>query len=433
MLKQLRQKTYHFLRWSERHTKTDMVYLTKGGFWLSIGKVVASLSSFALAMAFANLISQQTYGNFRYVLTIFSTISILGLPGLNSSVFRSVSRGFEGALQQGFKKRAQWGVFGGLVILGVGLYYIYFQHSTMLGISIIIIGFLMPFLETFTLTDSFLLGKKMFQTSTTFFVIEKIIHISVMITTLFLTKNLVIIILVYGLTLLTIRSVLFLWTINRFQNNKNKEEGIISYGKQLTFLKGMTSVSGSINNIVLFNLLGAQNLALFSLAIAPIEQIRSLFKIGENLLLPKLAHDSWSVGSLKRFTLKLLPFTLSLIAIIVVYILLAPTVFALFFPRYLAAVSLSQLYAATLLFTAFNIVQNTILKAKKMIREQYIVGICDLILTLGLGISLIHFLGVKGLIICYIIEKVVIFSLIMYLLFRNKQTINTDTHYESKL
>lgn len=433
MINEVKKTGYRWLKRSERITKTDMIYLTKGSFWLSIGKAAASLASFALAMAFANLISQQTYGNFRYVLTIFSTISILGLPGLNSSVFRSVSRGFEGALQQGFKKRVQWGTFGGFVLISVGIYYIFFQHNNALGISIIIFGFMMPFLETFTLTDSFLLGKKMFQTSTAFFIIEKIIHISVMVTTLFLTKNLVIIILVYGLTLLAIRSSLFFWTISKIQMNNNREDGIVSYGKQLTFLKGMTSVSGSINNIVLFNLLGAPNLALFTLAIAPIEQIRSLFKIGENLLLPKIAHDNWILGSLKRFILKLLPFTIALIIIIALYILLAPTIFKLFFPHYLTAVSLSQLYAATLIFTAFNIVQNTILKAKKLVREQYIVGVCDLIITLGLGISLIHFWGIKGLIITYIIEKIIIFFLIMYLLFRNKKTINISLSDESEL
>jgi hypothetical protein len=43
-MNQLKYKAYTFLRWSERHTKTDMIYLTKGGFWLTLAQVISSAS-----------------------------------------------------------------------------------------------------------------------------------------------------------------------------------------------------------------------------------------------------------------------------------------------------------------------------------------------------------------------------------------------------
>ena len=70
MTGRLRQKMLEFLRWSERYSKTDMLYLVRGGFWLSLNHIAASVSSLILAVAFANLIPAETYGTYRYVLSI---------------------------------------------------------------------------------------------------------------------------------------------------------------------------------------------------------------------------------------------------------------------------------------------------------------------------------------------------------------------------
>ena len=58
----LKQTIFRMLRWSERFTKTDMVYLAKGSFWMMAKQVGVSIISFGLAIAFANLLPQETYG-----------------------------------------------------------------------------------------------------------------------------------------------------------------------------------------------------------------------------------------------------------------------------------------------------------------------------------------------------------------------------------
>ena len=74
MIKKIKEKIYNLLRWSEKYTKTDMVYLAHGGFWLSFGQIISSLSSFLLAIAFANLLPKETYGNYKYILSIASIL-----------------------------------------------------------------------------------------------------------------------------------------------------------------------------------------------------------------------------------------------------------------------------------------------------------------------------------------------------------------------
>ncbi len=64
----LRAKICNFLRWSEKYIKTDMIYLVKGGFWLTLGQIISSVSSLLLVIAFANLLPKETYGIYKYFL-----------------------------------------------------------------------------------------------------------------------------------------------------------------------------------------------------------------------------------------------------------------------------------------------------------------------------------------------------------------------------
>ena len=75
-----KQKLISILRWSEKYTQTDMVYLTRGGFWLILGKIVFNISGFLLIIAFANLLSKEAYGTYQYVLSV---ASILAIPTLS--------------------------------------------------------------------------------------------------------------------------------------------------------------------------------------------------------------------------------------------------------------------------------------------------------------------------------------------------------------
>src|SRR5688572_20479176 len=83
------------LLWSQAYTRTDMLYLARGGFWTVLNFVVAGSVSIALAVAFANLLPKETYGTYRYVLSIANAFGFLALTGMNAAVTRSVARGHD--------------------------------------------------------------------------------------------------------------------------------------------------------------------------------------------------------------------------------------------------------------------------------------------------------------------------------------------------
>ena len=81
------------LRRTEKITKTDMVYLSKGSFWLLLNQGLGSLLGFITAVALANLLPKEEYGIYKYLLSIAALCSIATMPGFSSAVVQAVGAG----------------------------------------------------------------------------------------------------------------------------------------------------------------------------------------------------------------------------------------------------------------------------------------------------------------------------------------------------
>ena len=105
MRENLRDWPVRALRWSQKYTKTDMLYLASGSFWYVAGQVITSLSTLALAVAFANLVSPEVYGTYKYVLSLAGIFSIASLPGISTAIARAVARGNESVIHAATRSR----------------------------------------------------------------------------------------------------------------------------------------------------------------------------------------------------------------------------------------------------------------------------------------------------------------------------------------
>ena len=111
-MQKLKSKAHNILRWSEKYTKTDMVYLAKGGSWFALGTALSWLISFGTALAFANLIPKETFGAYQYVLSIVGIFGIMTLTGMNTAISRAAARGKDGSLFEALKEKIRWGLLG---------------------------------------------------------------------------------------------------------------------------------------------------------------------------------------------------------------------------------------------------------------------------------------------------------------------------------
>src|SRR3989344_4253037 len=161
MLQTLKGWPVRALRWSQKYTKPDMLYLASGGFWYSVGQAVASLSALALAIAFANLMSPEIYGTYKYILSLAGIFSIASLPGVNIAIARAVARGNESVIHVATRSRILHACAGSILALAGSAYYL-FNGNVMLSIALLIIAATLPFFDTLTSYLFYFAGKRRF-------------------------------------------------------------------------------------------------------------------------------------------------------------------------------------------------------------------------------------------------------------------------------
>lgn len=421
-MQNLKKKIKSLLIWSQKYTQTDMIYLAKGGAWLTLGKIASSVSAFLLGVAFANLLDPATYGNYKYVLSLVGILGIFSLTGMGTAITQAVARGLEGSFYKGFKTKLKWGLVGSLAAITGAIYY-FVRGNYLLPIPLLISAIFLPLVNASKIYAGFLTGRKLFRDETKYSILSQVIPIGAIIATLFLTKNLFWLIAVYFVSHTILNFSLYLVTQRKFKPNKKEDPKTLSYGKHVSIMKGVGIITGNISNIFVFHFLGSQNLAIFSFALAPIEQIRGLLRPIEKLLLPRISRNQWKVFGLKIFLKKIAPALGFLTFGIIIYIFLAPIIYKLIFPKYLESITYSQIFSTSLIFTFLIIILLSILRAKQKTKQLYIMSSTDFFSSIFITIPMIYFFGIMGLIFALLSIKIIESILLMFFIFKKTSLI----------
>ena len=96
LINSVRNSVSNGINFLERIIRTDVRYVLRGYFWFAVGHFVSTLAGVATAVAFANLLVPETYGNFKYILSLLPFLDISTLKRMDQSLSISVAKGFEG-------------------------------------------------------------------------------------------------------------------------------------------------------------------------------------------------------------------------------------------------------------------------------------------------------------------------------------------------
>ena len=391
------------LHWSERYTKTDMVYLVKGGSWLSFGHIFAMIAGFSISIVFANLFPKESYGTYKYVLSIAGVLGAFSLTGMGTAITQSIVKGFGGALRQGFLTNLKWSLGILFASLALSVYY-FLNDNTLLSVSFLIAGILSPVATSASLYAAYLLGKKDFKRNSFYGIVRNIAPAIAIITTLFLTDNLLIVLAVYFFSGALVSLFLYRLTTRAYRNENSKEDPeLFSYGGHLSIMGIIGSITNQLDKILIFHFLGAAPLAIYAFAIAPVEQLQAGKKILSTLILPKVSGRSFE--ELQKTTLrKSLLLAIYALGLAGVYAIFAPYFYKFFFPEYIDSVIYSQVYSLTLL-AVFGTMFNEILIAHKKKLELYLHRTILPIIQIVLYFILLPLYGLMGLIITHVIIR----------------------------
>jgi len=417
MLSNLKNKIYSLLRRSEKYTKTDMIYLAKGGFWLTINQVISVLSALLLSIALANLLPKEIYGQYKYVLSIFGVLTIATMPGIDSAVVRAIAQGNEGSFYAALKTKIKWGILGGVISLFIAIYY-YINQNFQLSGSFAIVAFCLPFTDTTALFQSYFSGKKMFNKLTKYMSSMKIINAIVIIITIYLSDNLFLVLLAFFVPYIIVRTIYIYIIKNRYTLNKEVDKQTVSYGKHLSGIGVLEIIATQIDKILIFHYIGATELAIYSFAIAPLEQMKSLVKPLQTLSMPKFATQDKKIIQ-KTLIKKITKLSLLLALVAIIYIFLAPYLYKILFPQYLDSIFYSRIFAISFITLPLLAITSAF-EAQKMIKEIYTFKISSGTIQIIITFFLITNLGLLGAVLSRVFARFINMFLSIFLLKKSK-------------
>ncbi len=411
----MRNKIYSALRWSEKYTKTDMLYLTKGGFWLFFGQALGVFVSLLLAIAFANLIEPEKYGNYKYVLSLAAIIGAFSLTGLSTAVVRAAARGDEGTLKYAYRLSLLWSV-GMILISGIGSIYYFLNENYFLSFSLIVIGATSPVISASSLYRPFLSGKKLFKEMALYGVLQSTLPNIAVLLGILMRAELIYLVCLYFLTNAITVFFLYQKTKNFVENEHIDTQKTLHIGKHLTVMGIMSNIGGRLDSILIFQLLGGAELAIYSLAVTFPDLIRGSLKNITSLAIPKFAQKTKSEMKYAVWS-KMGIFLLVSGIVVIMYIFSAPYIFKFLFPQYLVSIQFSQIYALSIL-TSF-VLASAYFDSQVAVKERYILSVTNNVNKIIAVVLGVYFFGIWGAIAARLITQVINFALSGILIYRN--------------
>ena len=405
---------YRLLRQSERYLKTDMVYAAHGGFWLFVGQGMGVLVSLVFAVAFANLLTPEQYGNYKYVLSLAAVIGAFSLTGFTTALMRASARGHDGTLSHTARVSFVSSIVM-VVLAAIGGTYYMLQGNEFLGISLFIIGATSPFIASASLYRPFLMGRQEFKKTSLYGALQSAIPMLSVLIALLLKAPLIVLVALYFTINALILTILYRHT-KRLVKNDIVDPGANRIGAHLSVMGIISTIAGKLDSILIFQLMGGAELALFSLAITLPDTIRGSLKNITALAIPKFAKKTKEEMKRAVWSKTLLIFFLSL-ALTGAYVIAAPLLFDLLFPQYRAAIPYTQVYAFTILTSL--VLASAYFDSQAAIKERYILNVVNSTTTIVATVVGIVWFGLWGAIAARIIARIINIALSSFLITRH--------------
>lgn len=396
----LKSRLISLLRWSEHYTSLDMVYFASGSFWQTFGQITTSLLGLGLVLFFANFLPKETYGTYRYILSLSGILSIFTLTGVSQAVAQATATGHEGALRTAVRYQLKWNLILMLVFFIVGTYYFVHENFAYTG-ALLILGIATPFTNAFNTYGAYLDGKRQFRLNNIFSIFSTLIYVGGMMAAVWWGGTVLWLVLTYAITTTCANIFFYVLTLKLFHPPIEPADDTLRFGRHLTYIKLLAPLTAQIDSIILNHFWGPASLAVYSIAMAIPNRAIPLIKDWVDIGFPKVAQktpEEIDHTFYKRIGQGLIAGGILGGA----WALIAPVFFMYLMPQYLEAISYTQLLGLSFIFAMPNRYITVLLNAQKMTERIFFTTIAANILTLLLYGILGILGGVLGLILAQI-------------------------------
>jgi O-antigen/teichoic acid export membrane protein len=416
-MRYFRMALYRALRWSEQYMKTDMVHFFTSNFWLNMSRIISVGTGMTLTVAFANLLTPETFGTYKYIIAAAGFVASFSLSGLGASLMRAVAQGKLHVIPSVVNTAMLWSIPATLAAFGVSTYY-FVQGNSDLGFAFMFIAASNTFANGFAPVKAVWVGTGDFKTPTIAGIPRILVPFFIILLTILFTKNVVWILLAY-FAANTIASFLgYRWTLwwLRVRGSQQDVDEVIRYGKQMTGLSFFQVAAGQLDQLLLWHFTDPATLAFYAIALSPVNEARNFLGNFFSIAFKKVATKTKEeVYSTLPFRLRQL--TLASLGMTVVYIVLIPFLFWILFPTYTGAILISQILALSLLLMPKGII-DVYFTTHGEVKNRYVVILISQAVRLALIVLLIPFFGLWGAVAAYLLTEVVSTLLYLWMYYR---------------
>lgn len=271
----------------QRLLKRDLIYVV-------LNQIVLSAGSALIVILLARFTDQVTFGEIRYLIAVLAILAFSSLPGISTIINHQASDMTRADLIHLVKMQLRWGI-GALAGAMLVAYFYAFTDQFELARAFIIGGILAPIANLYLVPGFILAGTHHFKLKTAIdaFIMSSILIGAALGALLFVNVS-GIIAFYLGIqavaTILGLLVVTFVLPKNGNIVQKRIEERSLTEGKQLTFLQIPFSLIPAMEKAVIFLILGPISLAIFVIAVLPVEHFKTAFRnLMQFYMLPYLA------------------------------------------------------------------------------------------------------------------------------------------------
>jgi len=414
----MKQIYTHIANRLEYYFQIDARFFIRGGFWLTCIQGVSIIGGLLTSVIFANYLTPQDFGIYRYLIGLSALLAAISLTGLSHAILQTAAKKYFA-----FYRETLW--FNGIYSSGItvsaiiGAFYYWWNDNDLLALGCLCIGLLEPLIVTFSNTAAYLQGSQRFTEAATLHTLKTITVTLGSLIALYFSDNILVLLISYLATSLLTNLIAHWYYIPTYATSTPTEVSTRyrSYAVHTSARNLIANVANRLDTIIVFTLLGAPELALYIIATIIPEQIKGSVKNLASLLLQKYTKND-NIDQLRKSVPKRsLQLLLILVVLTILYIAFSPILYNLLFPKYESAVLLSQILAlafpALILYVPYSILQSKV--AEKALHKITVYSSLSQVL---ITIVLIHFFGLLGAIIAKVIHRYILLLLSLKNLYR---------------
>jgi O-antigen/teichoic acid export membrane protein len=404
MIKNLKEPLYRLLRWSEKYTKTDMVYFASGNFWINASRFISIGSGILLTITFTRLLTPEQFGAYKYVLAAAGLVGTFSLNGLGVAVMKAVAQGKSNVIPAIFRAGMIWTIPASLAALGISVYY-FANGNSELGFAFMFIGLTNSVSNGIATTKNVWGAAGQFKMGTIFGIPKIFVPFVIILLTILVTKNVTWILFAYFFSnlALSFAGYFFIkWWFKIKASNDGVEE-TLRYGKQISALGFFQIASGQIDQLLLWHFAPPAALAIYALALAPVNEAKNLILNVSGIMFPKIAAKTEKEVH-ATMPLRIRQIIIASAVLTMLYITVVPLLFTYVFPKYLASILVSQVISLTLLFQVSNII-DTYLVSHGEIKKRTKIILTSQAIEFVLFLILIPFFGLWGAVAATVLSE----------------------------